>query len=100
MSPIFPLTPICRAFFAKGVALGVGIALPTLAVAEGYEDLSADDAPAEPVKKQLTEQERIARKLEAQAKATGKGGSGRQSYSVSQIYCCNIIVLARLSLRS
>jgi hypothetical protein len=69
------------------VALGVGIALPALAFAEGYEDLSADDAPAEPVKKPLTEQERIARKLEAQAKATGKGGSGRQTYSVSQINC-------------
>jgi hypothetical protein len=51
------------------------------AFADGLEDLSADDAPAEP-KKVSTDEERIKRKLEAQARATGKGASGRQTYQV------------------
>ncbi|KAG5184331.1 hypothetical protein JKP88DRAFT_262844 [Tribonema minus] len=65
-----------RALLSQAVAF---LAVPALALAEGYEDLSADDAP-EPVRETLTDEERIKRKLEAQAKATGKGSSGRQSY--------------------
>eukprot|EP00611_Tribonema_gayanum_P014029 TRINITY_DN2529_c0_g1_i1.p2 TRINITY_DN2529_c0_g1~~TRINITY_DN2529_c0_g1_i1.p2 ORF type:complete len:144 (-),score=33.36 TRINITY_DN2529_c0_g1_i1:379-810(-) len=68
-----------RALLSQAVAFGAALAVPALALAEGYEDLSADDAP-EPVRETLTDEERIKRKLEAQAKATGKGSSGRQSY--------------------
>ena len=56
--------------------------LSTVVRANELEDLSSSDSIEDVNKVSLSEEERIKRKLEAQAKLTGKDSSGRESYQV------------------